>query len=455
MVTIRGKANAVHYGKPIQLLTYQDYFSQLRVTEDLDTVGNDGFFELNTHTKTTRPIFLKIGNLIGRLYIRPDYVYGVTFPSIPDAINYDTEAEVFIDIGVIGNDSTELNAQIIDYADQYNQLFIGKQNEFLNKSKIIKRIDSLSSLCQKRYKKNEDAYFKSYLAYSLAGLNVNVGRGFDFLMTNYITNKPIDYSHFEYAEFFNACFSGYLNALASAKPGRTLYHIINVQANYAALNAFAKTSKYLQNDTLRELVIIRNLWEFYYSAEFVPNAVATILSQLHQATTIEAHKQISLNMLLHISKMRAGDKAPNFMARTKTGTIANSEQLKNQWVYLNFFATSNLGSLREMGKIAAIKKKFGDKVTFISICLDDSLKTYKQYLFKNPKYDWSIWYYNTDNLAKTVKELYQVVGTEAYFLINPFGNLAQSPALSPSQGIETKFGLLFKPKRTNRKVGVR
>ncbi len=407
------------------------------------------------HSKLTRPVFLKIGNLIGKLYVRPDYVYGVTFPGIPSLINYDTEAEVSVDIGIIGNDSTELNASIIDFSDQYNAIFVKKQNEFLSRQKIVKYIDSLTKISQKRYKKNEDAYFKSYVAYSLASLNVNVGRGFEFMLANYIKDKPIDYHHFEYAEFYNACFKDYLTTMASMKSGRTLYNIINTQASYTMLDGFAKSSKHLQNDTLRQLVLIRNLWDFYYSTEYVPDAVASIIGQINNTTAIEEHKEITTNMLLHINRMRVGDKIPEFLARTKTGTIANSNLLKNQWVYLNFFATTNTESLREMTKILALKKKFGDKVLFVSICTDDSLKNYQTYLKTYPKHDWTIWYYKTDNVKKTVKDLFQVVGTEAYFLINTYGNLAQSPALSPSKGIETKLNNLFKPKRTTRKIGIR
>lgn len=454
-VVIRGKANVAHYGKSIHLLQYHDYFSGLKYIEDADTIGNDGYFELHTQTKLTKPVFLKIGNLSGKLYIKPDYVYGVTFPGIPDAMDYRSEGEVSVDIGIIGADSTELNAQVIDFSDQYNTVFMSKKAEFLSRAKIIKRIDSLTLICQKRYKNSKDPYFKSYVAYSLAALNVNVGRGFDFMMSNYIRNKPIDYNHYEYADFFNACFKGYLTNLASMKPGKTLYNIINVQASYSQLNTFAKSSKYLQNDTLRELVIIRNLWDFYYSSEFVPEAVATILGQIQNATLIEEHRQITTNMLLHMNRMRVGDEAPDFYARTRSGTAVAMNQFKKQWIYLNFFSVSNPGSLREMSKIAEVKKKFGDKVVFISVCVDDSLKTYREYLLKNPKYDWNIWYYKADNVTKTAKDAYQVVGKEAYFLINNYGNLAQSPALSPSQGIEYKLGQLFKPKRSGRKTGIR
>ncbi|MCE3258919.1 MAG: hypothetical protein K0S12_560, partial [Bacteroidetes bacterium] len=123
--------------------------------------------------------------------------------------------------------------------------------------------------------------------------------------------------------------------------------------------------------------------------------------------------------------------------------------------YLNFFSTKNIESLKEMPKIAALKKKFGDKMVFVSVCLDDSLKSYTSFMKANPKYDWSIWYNYDRSFTKTAKEKYYVTGTEAYFLINNFGYLAQSPAQAPSKGIEYKLNVLFKKPGKNTKTGIR
>jgi hypothetical protein len=128
---------------------------------------------------------------------------------------------------------------------------------------------------------------------------------------------------------------------------------------------------------------------------------------------------------------------------------------KNRWIYLNFFSTQNVESLKEMPKIAALKKKFGDKMMFVSICLDDSLKSYQSYLKANPKFDWPIWYNYDKTITKTAKENYYVTGTEAYFLINNFGYLAQSPAPAPSKGIEFKLNTIFKNKGRTTKTGIR
>ncbi len=456
-VTIKGKAHASYIGKPIQLFTQTDYITGIGQKENQDTVDADGYFELSMHTGYTRPVSIRIGDAVGELYVEPDFVYGITFPELDPALNYNNGTDLYVNIGVIGADSTELNALIFDYKEQYSNMFTpgAEDDRFLSRPKMFRRADSLKKLCDKRYAKIDNAYFKNYVEYSIASINASVSRGENFLINGYILNKPIQYNHHEYMKFFNACFSGYLKVAGSGSKGQSLYNIINVKSDYGLLVNFLKGDKFLKHDSLRELVILKNMWDFYFSPDFSPAAVENIVTQLNQKTHIAEHRRLTSTMLAYFNKMQPGSPAPGFSARSKDGTIATLSSYKGRWVYLNFFSTQNTESLKEMPKIAALKKKFGDKVSFISICVDDSLKKYIGYLKANPKFDWTILYNYDRSLYKTAKESYFVNGTEAYFLINNQGYLAQAPAPPPSKGIEYKFNLLFKSNRRTTKTGIR
>lgn len=454
-VIIKGRAHVQYAGKVIQLSSLTDYITNTKQKEDIDTIQNDGYFELHYQTDFTRPVFLNINNVVAKMYVQPDFVYGITIPELEKDFDYKNDAELPIDIGIIGNDSTELNVLTFDFQKQFNNLFDGKDGKFLSRPMIFKRADTLKKISGVRYKNVKNHYFVSYVDYSVASINASVSRGENYLINGYIVNKPIQYDHYEYMQFFNACFKGYLNTYASMQKGQTLYNIINVKGDYTVLSDFLKEDKFLKEDTLRELVILKNLWDFYFNSEFVPEAVVQITSQLHQQTKIKQHKKIAISMLAYFNKMQTGSEAPGFTARTKDGTIGALNSFKGRWVYLNFFSTANVESLREMPKIDALRKKFGDKVVFISICLDDSLKSYTNYLKTNPKFNWTIWYNYDKSITKTAKDNYFVTGTEAYFFINNAGYLAQSPALAPSKGIEYKLNYIFKPTRRNTKTGIR
>lgn len=454
-ILIKGRAHPSYAGKVIQLYSGTDFITLNRQKESQDTIEADGYFELNFQSLHTQPVYFKIDHVVAQLYVQPDYAYGITIPEVDNNLDRNNDAELTVNIGVIGTDSTELNALIFDYQEQYNKLFLTEDNRFLSRPVMFRRADSLQKLCYGRYAKITNEYFRSYVIYSIATINASVSRGENYLINSYISNRPIQYDHYEYMQFFNACFKGYLNTIAAGRKGQTLYNIINTKADYPALLNFVRQDKLLKNDSLRELVILKNLWDFYFSMDFVPDAVENIVSQINVSTKNREHKKIASTMLAYFNKMQVGSAAPSFSARNREGTISSMSAYKGRWIYLNFFSTKNIESLKEMPKIAAMRKAFGDKIVFLSICLDDSLKTYTNYLRSNPKFDWPIWFNNEKSLTKTAKENYFVTGTEAYFLINNFGYLAQSPALSPSQGIEYKLNVIFKVRKKITKTGIR
>lgn len=360
-----------------------------------------------------------------------------------------------MNIGILGTDSVELNNLIFDYEEEYNKLFITNDGRYLSRALIFKLADSLKKICDKRYAGINNSYFQTYVMYSIAAINVNVSRGENYLANAYLFNKPVQYAHYEYMQFFNSFFKGYLSVVDSRNKQRSLHNIVNVKASYDLLINFLANDKFVVDANLRELMLLKNLWDLYFLPDYETDAIENIVSLFSARTTNKEHKRIADNMLAYFNKMQVGNKAPDFSARSKDGKMASLGAYKGRWVYLNFFSTTNPGSLKEMPKIAALKKKYGDKVVFLSVCLDDSLKSYVNFLRSNPKYDWAIWFNNEKSLTKTAKDNYFVTGTEAYFLVNNLGYLAQSPALAPSQGIEYNFNLIFRVRKRETKTGIR
>ncbi len=454
-VKIKGKAHASHIGKPISVLAFGDLITYTKTREAIDTVDKDGYFELDLQIDHTQPIELQIENLFGKLYIQPNYVYGVTFPEKDKELDIRGDVEEQVLIGVISADTTELNTLIIDYNKIYNKMFENAGSEFLNKNRIYNKLDTLQLIAGWRYKNIKNNYFKSYVHYSIAELNANASRGKNFLASSFISGKPVQHNHFEYMTFFNAFFKGYVEAYSSTKKTENIHHLINTVTQYTAVNAYLKNDPLLVNDTLRELVIIKSLWDYYYNPQFSREMVLAVIEQTANATKIKEHKKILNNILLVAYNLSVGMKAPDFVAYDRTGKMVTLGDFKGRYVYLNFFSTKSVSSLKEMPKIAELVKKYGDKMAFVSICTDDSIKNYKNYLKANPKFTWPIWFNYAANDGKTAYDVYNLKAVPAFFFINQFGNLAQSPANAPTQGFEYKLKALFKPKKKDTKIGIR
>ncbi len=454
-VEIRGKASPVYAGKIIRLQVFQDYITNLRLTEASDTIDKNGSFTLEMQAERTQPVYLKIDNIIAQMYVVPDFVYGVTFPEIDSTRNPQPDVEISVNLGLIVNDTTELNNLILDFEELYNRYFLPKEGQYLGRAAMFRRCDSLQMASYRKYRTIQNSYFKSYMEYRIASANVTLSRGERYLMQNFITGRPVQYHHAEYMQFFNAMFEGYLARKAAQREGESLYSIINSRSDYTALMNFMKADKELQSDSLRELILLRELWEYEFKPEFNKESVKNLIVQLNRTTKIGEHKRISNIMLSTLNRLTVGAPAPSFTALSKDNKLMQFSSLKKHWVYLTFFSTKNVESLKELPKIAALKKKMGDKVIFVSICLDDSLSAYRKFLKDNPKYDWPIWYNYYPSIKTTAKDAYAVTGTEAYFLIDAQGNLNASPALSPSKGIEYRMNIIFKIKRRETKTGLR
>ncbi len=450
-ITIKGKADPSHIGKEVVLSDYSDYITYTKTRESIDTVDKDGYFELKLQSSVTKPVLISIENLTGKIYVQPNFVYGISFPG-KDSLNNNQEGtETTVDISVFGKDSTELNALIIDFNTQYNALFTKAGNTYLSPAKLNALLDTFFVTSKKRYTNIKNPYFKKYVEYSFANLFSNTSRNKTILFKQFIDRRPILYNNYEYMDFFNAHFKGYLKIFASTKTGGNIYNSINAYGDYQDLKNQFKADKSITNDTLRELLILKGLIDFYYSPDFDKKQVQGVIEQLYRESNYPENKKIAFNMLQNTYQLQPGAKAPDFTAYDKTGMKVNLSFYKGKYIYLNFFSTQSENSLKEMQKLIDIKKKFNDKITLVSVCMDDSIKMYKAYLKANPKQDWVILYQGQGD----AKQNYAIKTLSGYFFINTQFILAQSPALSPSEGIEYKFNSLFKPKKKNTITGVR
>lgn len=450
-ITIKGKAHPSLIGKEVVVNDFADYITYIKEKQSADTVDKDGYFELRIQSPATKPVLISIENLTGKLYVQPNFVYGIYFPGKDSLTNNQEGTESIVDITVYGKDSTELNALIIDFNTQYNNLFTQNTSNYLSPAKLSAMLDTFFVSSRKRYAHIKNPYFKKYMEYSFAGFFSNISRNKTILYKQFIDRRPILYNNYEYMDFFNVHFKGYLKAFASTKNGGNIYNSINAYGDYKDLRNQFLSDKTITNDTLRELLLLKGLIDFYYSPDFDKKQVQTVLEQLHRDSKYPENQKIAFNMLQATYHLQNGANAPNFTAYDKAGNAISLSSYKGKYIYLNFFSTQSENSLKEMQKLVDIKKKFSDKVMFISVCLDDSLKSYHAYLKANPKQDWLILFQGNGN----ARQNYAIKTLSGYFFINQQMVLAQSPALAPSEGLEYKFNGLFRPKKKNTIPGVR
>jgi thiol-disulfide isomerase/thioredoxin len=446
-VVIRGLSHYMHKGKTINAYTYDDLVTYTRVKQATDTIDEKGAFELAFDVTSPTKVEVIVENLIGNMYVLPQNYYAVTFPKPDSLYDLNPNTEYPVELGFVfkeQNDTTEMNSLIINFNREYRKFFVTNYQYFVAKKKFHEKLDSFQLACMNKYEFVKEPYFKNWLRYTFADINENSLRNRAVLFNAYIANKPILHENFEYMRFFNIYFSQYMMLKATTKKGASIIDIINENGDFRMLNETMKKDPYLQNDTLRELVLIKGLYELYFSPDFKRENVLQMIEEAGRTTSNYYHKKIVQNILKIIYKLSPGSDAPSFTLKNAKGETVSLKDFRGKYVYLDFMATWCGPCLQELKEMVDLKKKYGDKVVFISISVDDKEEDLKKFLQKNPKYEWQFLWYGTD---KQVKARYNIKALPTYYFINQEGKLVLSPAPTPRSGFELTLEKMFSTKK--------
>ncbi len=446
---IQGKANG-YENKELAVWVNNDYISNTQKQITFCQIDSAGNFILEFNTKAIQYITLKIEKNIASMYIEPNRVYDVIINQ-PDSVTYfnkNIEHDVSISINL--KSKTEINALTMDYDKRFDDFLSVEYKSFVSRMPQAK-IDSFKLAIENYYSTVNNPYFKNYITYSIASLQEKTKESEKKLFKNYLDGKPVLYNHPEYMNFFNTFYKQKLETFSLTKQGEAINFTINESASFKGTKDFLKRDDFLKNDTICELVLIKGLFEGYYSNTFKRASIKAMLQQAVAESNIEAHKQIAQNCLNTFSKMQKGSMAAFFELPDKNGVTHSLDELKKKkFIYVNFYDANCVTCLRQMKAMPALKKKYGDKIEFISISTDKTNADLKNFLLKNPKFDWLFLYDNTSGKLKTD---YEIITYPAYFLISPDGKFIQVPADSPEQDIEQLFYDLTKPKTKPHNVG--
>ncbi len=445
-VTIKGSAKNYAY-KEIGVWVNNDYISNTQKQLTYSAIDSAGNFTLEFNTKEIQYITLKVEKNISSLYVEPKGNYDIIlFP--PDSTTYQNpNLEHDVKLSIKLKSKTEINSLTMDYDDRFEEFMV---NSYL-RLRAQTKIDSFKLAMNEYYSTVNNPYFKNYIRYTIAALEQKTKMSEKKLFAEYLFQKPILYNNTEYMIFFNDFFKQKVQDFSMTKPGEVLNFQINDRGSFSGTMDVLKRDAFLQNDTIRELVLIKGLYESYYDNFFKRPSIIAILQQITQETTIAEHIRIAQNILNSFSKLKAGGKAPFFELPDKTGVTHSLDDLRTKkYVYLMFYDPSCSACQQQMKIIPSLIKTYGERITFVSISSDKTDEELKKNLLKNPKYTWLFLY---DNSFGKLKSDYEIRSMPTYFLIDPEGKFIQVPADSPEEEIDRAFFDIVKPKGKAHMVG--
>ncbi|HLO60584.1 MAG TPA: TlpA disulfide reductase family protein [Bacteroidales bacterium] len=437
-VTLYGNAPS-YSGTELTFYRVSDWITGTEVKAGSCIVNEKGNFTTDIDLDFTSQIITYIGIYQGYFFAEPGKSYELILPERRDKSPEDQLNPYFepveIHLGMANFKSDDLNMLIVMFDDAYIPYYDKHVNTIYTKPDF-KQIDKDISQIESAFSTYDNSYFKNYRLYHYGMLKMLANRQrVQSLSDEYFNNHPVLYNNTAYGDLFNQVFEKYFILFSRSDLGKNIYDDINQKGSYHALLHTLSKSGNFSNDTLTEMVILKEIHDEFYGTQFSRNGLLKLLDTLIQVTRIGEHEIIGMNIRHKITRLLAGYEPPPFELQDTRGNLVKLSDFRGKYVYLNFCTCQSYSCLNEFNMLASMHQRIGDKLTIITISTDPQEEVLNQFLQKN-KYDWVFLHY--DKQPGVIKD-YDVRAFPTYFLIGPDGKLIYSPSASPAENFEQKL----------------
>jgi hypothetical protein len=434
--TIIEGRNSTYANKSIELRTFADPFTGKDSLIAKFTVDSSGYFSISIPNRETILIYGYLGVYKGYLHAEPNKKYSIILPDWQDKSAADKLNPYFepIEFQIALKDDTdtlELNNCIL----KFDTLFFPIFKKYITSYEPVKKnvVDSLSAYLQSLVPVNAPDFFKQYVKYKTGLLELLLFKyRTKAISQKYFENQPILYSNDAYLDLFNRVYDKYFFFFGQSNQGKQIFTIINEKKSYYMLDSLLATDMVLQNHSMRELVIIKNLHDEFYSTNFSRSGILNILDSLIYRGKNSIHRQYALNVREKIVNLMPGFSAPAFELYDKDHKLVKLSDFKANYVYLNFCSCLSYACMKEFDLLKNLAEKFAQKLIIITIVTDENFADMLPYA-RAANANWIFLHYG--NQPEIIQK-YDIRAYPVYYLIGPDGKLLLSPAKSPAEYFE-------------------
>lgn len=444
-VRLSGRA-ADYAGKQLTFYTFSDQITYTEKELCACTVNDDGEFSCLFSTNQTAYIFIHLGVYEAFLFVEPGRNYEIILPEKKDKTMADELNPYFEPIqyhlGIENSTENELNYQLAYFDEIFNIMLkntsfsIYSKDKKLNVDEELARVDSLFSEVNIKY-------FNDFKKYKYASYRYLANQEKTKSISNtYFLNNEMLYANPAYMNLFNQVYKEYFQYFGRTETGKKIYQDIGRDKSISLLKETLGKDSVLTNDTLKELVILKCLYDEFYNDLLSRSSMLTVLDSLALQTHIDEHKKIAANIRDKVSKLMVGYAPPEFQLFDKDSNLVSLETLKGKYVYLGFCTTVSYACIKEFEMLRNFYENHKNHFEIVIICMDETL-TQMKYFIEQKNYPYTFLHYG--NQVEVFKE-YDIRAFPTYYFIGKNGELLMSPAPSPDQKAEER---IFRVMRAN------
>ncbi|HEC42461.1 MAG TPA: redoxin domain-containing protein [Bacteroides sp.] len=449
------KGRKIDYaGDSLVFLSYSNMISFHEERVGVCAVDDSGFFECRIKLSQTKHIFIYLGVYNCYLYAQPDLVYNIQLPgrrdkSLQDLVNpYFEETAIHLSAKVesttnnedVSDLEKELNFTIRAFNDAFYPYYYKYAINAYGKRVDRGELDKAELEIKAPFDSMSHPFLVSYIEYRMGLLQHYGGQKSNKrIFGEYFEKKPVLHYNPAYMELFNQLNKNFFLAFAEENPGPKLPIVLNREKDYRKVNEILIKEASLKNDSLRELVLLKGLYDGIFDEKNIPSSMIQLLDSLQYHTQIDIHKQAVKDIMLEITEILPGYKPPDFTLYNADSTLISLSDLQGNYVYLNFCNSFGYYCIREFEYLKVIHERLKDRLKIVTILVDDSVESMEE-LVKSNNYPWTFLHFSNQ---PDVMESYDIRAYPSYFLIGPDGTLILSPAPSPVENFEPTFNRIY------------
>ncbi len=423
-------------GMAIEMNKYADFITHELLPVcvlDVDSVGN---FDVTADVEDVTYAFADLGALRAYIYVEPEKEYELVLPPFTPRADVDRLNPYFqpelVEMG-IAQTTSRLNEALRNfyvYADSLynaNALRIVKQRNRRLADKVIAACDSVARLQQ-----CDDKYFSDFVRYQQARIFTLARlKAPQKVAENYFLHDSVAFNHEAYWQTLDLVYNNFLSMTLKGKASAKVRDVLSQPApHFADLSAaISADSSFLNATQLREMLIVKGIYDAYYSGSLSPMSTDTLLFSAVAEAATEPAQIAANNILVRLNRMRVGTMAPDFTLYDFDGVERKLSDFRGLFVYLSFQHSKNFASQKDFPALQVINKKYERLMYVVNIFTDENVDEAKA-LVARGKYNWLPLSYTND---QAVVLRYGITHEPSYFLIDPEGRLALSPAPAPTE----------------------
>lgn len=441
-VSISGQDTS-YTGMNIEFLKYSD-----RITNTEETVGeclvkDNGSFFAEFQLSETTFVFAYLGIYKLHLYAVPGNSYKIILPRREDKKQEDFLnpyfSPVVAHLATEDFQENELNVQIRMFNDAflpyYNKHIMGlrEKSDFAELDKDIAKME-------KSFASSKDEFFNVYRKYRYGLLrHLTSQQKSKSISDEFFRDQPVYTNNPSYMELFNKVYDNYFQYFSRTKEGSELGDIISSH-NLSDLRKLLSNDKVLGKGELLDMVILKGIYDEFYDDNYSRSALLEILNAMIRENKYPQLTAIAKSIRKKTTKLLAGFAPPDFELYDRDSNLVSLQDLKGKYVYLNFCSCFSYTCLNEFKYLSNLYEKFNEYIEIVTVIMDNDKDVINSFLERS-NYKWLFLHYG--NQSSIVRE-YDVRAFPTYYLIDPNGKLALSPAPGPGEEFEARLFKLLR-----------